>query len=94
MALWAQSLDEAVAFLADHFGTTPSPEHESHDRPGCRSRSVTLADRDRVDMMIGPSTALPRAGKAKGSNHVAVLIGSEAEVRRLANRFRELGLLR
>ena len=93
VALWTRSLDEAVAFWADHFGAKAAPEYESRNRPGFRSRFVTLASGARIELMAGPWVWPQSAGEAEGWDHVAVSVGSEAEVRRHAERFRELGLL-
>lgn len=94
VALWTRSLDEAAAFWTDHFGAEASPEYESRNRPGFRSRFVTLAGGARIELMTGPWVGPPGAREAEGWDHVAVSVGSEAEVRRHADRFRELGLLR
>lgn len=94
VALWTRSLDEAVAFWTDHFGAQAGPEYESRNRPGFRSRFVTLAGGARLELMTGPWVGPRGEGEAEGCDHVALSVGSEAEVCRHADRFRELGLLR
>jgi lactoylglutathione lyase len=94
VALWTRDLDAAAAFWAEHFGVEVGAAYESRNRPGFRSRFLTLADGARIELMAGPWVGPAPEGEPEGWAHVALSVGSEAEVRRLAERFAGLGFLK
>ena len=92
-ALWTRDLEGCAAFWAEHFGASVGEEYASRNRPGFRSRFLTLADGARIELMTGPWVEAAPEGEREGWAHVALSVGSEEEVRRLAERFAGLGML-
>jgi lactoylglutathione lyase len=94
VALWTRDLQEAAAFWVEHFGAAVGPEYVSRNRPGFRSRFVTLPEGGQIELMTGPWVEAAGPSEREGWAHIAIGVGSEGEVRRLAQHFAALGRLR
>lgn len=93
VALWTTDVEASAGFWQRCFSAEIGPRYESRNRPGFVSRFVRLPGADlRVELMEGPWVA-PPPGEASGWAHVALSVGSEAEVDRIAARFDAEGLL-
>ncbi len=93
VALWTTELEEAARFWRAYFDAEIGPRYESRNRPGFASRFATLPGSGlRIELMEGPWVR-PHPGEASGWAHVALSVGSRAEVDRIAERFRQDGLL-
>lgn len=95
VALWTTDLDASVRFWSTHFAAIAGDEYRSRNRPGFRSRFLDFADGARLEIMTGPwvDGVADAAAEQQGWAHVAVSLGSEAEVDRLAGRFQAEGRL-
>lgn len=81
-ALWATDLEVVCAFYRDAFGAEIGPLYENPVK-GFRSRFLTFAAGARLEVMS--SSILPLAGRERGAQsiglaHLAISVGSEAEV--------------
>jgi len=93
IALWTTGLEASARFWREYFDATIGPRYESRNRPGFASRFVTLPGGElQIELMQGPWVG-PHPGEAAGWAHLALAVGSVAEVDRVAERFGKDGLL-
>ena len=94
VALWTSDLDRACAFWAEVFGAAAGSLYAIARRPGFVSRFVSLVDGPQIELMTGPWVK-PKGDQEErvGWAHVAISVGSEEAVRRLADRTSDLGAL-
>lgn len=93
VALWTGDLDAAAAFWRRTFGAAVGDLYESRNRPGFRSRFVTLPDGGDIELMTGPWLEAAVPAERVGWDHLAISLGSEAAVDALAGRCRADGCL-
>lgn len=92
IALRVSDLDEAAAFWRGHFGAAVGPLYRSQRQAGFTSRFVTLGAAGlRLELMHRPG--LSATESALGWAHVALSLGSAAEVDAWAARFAAEGRL-
>lgn len=93
VALWTADIEQAARFWAAYFDAEIGPRYDSRNRAGFASRFVTLPGSGlRIEVMEGPWVG-PNAGEASGWAHVALSVGSAAQVDALAARFLADGFL-
>lgn len=93
VAFWVRDLERFCAFYEAHFGALAGPLYENRAK-GFASRFLTLPGGPRIEAMT--TTAFQplqqEAGvQCMGLAHVAIALGSEAEVDALTDRLRKLG---
>jgi len=93
VAIWTRNMDGVAAFWARVFGAEIGPAYVSRNRPGFRSCWLTLADGPKVELMTGPWVEDFAEGERDGYAHVAVSVGSMAQVDRIAARLGREGCL-
>lgn len=94
VALWTRNLDAQVAFWQNVFGGQSNARYISKNRPGFASHFITLAEGPTIELMTLP--ALPDAPaypEFVGWAHIAMAVGSKADVDRLAENARVNGTL-
>ncbi|WP_038206343.1 VOC family protein [Xenophilus azovorans] len=93
IALWTDDLDRCVRFYAEHFGAEAGPLYRNPAK-GFASRFLSFAGGARIEAMsttaLRPEPAAPGAQRM-GWTHVAMAVGSEAQVDALTARLREAG---
>lgn len=93
-ALWTRDLEAAAVFWRRYFGATVGEAYSSTRRPGFVSRFVTLPDGGAtIELMSGPWVGDLVALDHVGWDHVAISLGDEAAVERVAMRCAEEGRL-
>jgi lactoylglutathione lyase len=94
VAIWARDLDRVCGFYVEHFGATVGERYEN-PRKGFCSRFLNFEGGARIEVMTTTTLALqvcePGAHRM-GLAHVAITIGSEAEVDSLTARLGALGV--
>lgn len=95
VALWTLDLEQAAAFWATHFNAVVGDLYASARRPGFVSRFVTLAEGVVIELMTAPwlSGDGEQAWERCGWAHLALSLGSEEAVERMAARMATHGLL-
>lgn len=94
VALWTQDVEAQVGFWQRYFNGVAGELYVSSNRPGFVSRFVRLAAGPTLELMCVPDL-LP-AGKGEervGWAHIALSLGSEAQVDALAQRAQQEGIL-
>ena len=86
VALWTRDLDAAAAFWRRTFGAEVGDLYESRNRPGFRSRFVTLPGGGDIELMAGPWVEAAPPAERVGWDHIAISLGDEAAVDALAAR--------
>jgi len=93
IALWTADVDRLAVFYESYFGARAGPRYRNAEK-GFESRFVAFAGGARLELMrtttLTPS-ALPRGAQRMGLTHVALAVGSEAEVDQLTRRLRTDG---
>jgi lactoylglutathione lyase len=93
VAFWVRDLDRFCAFYATHLGVVVGPLYENPAH-GFASRFLTFHGGTRLEAMstttIEPVTHAPGAQRM-GLTHIAIALGSEAQVDALTERLRRLG---
>ncbi len=94
VALWTRNLEAQVAFWQQVFNGRSNDRYLSKNRPGFASHFITLADGPTVELMTVPDLpdALPHA-EFIGWAHIALNVGSKADVDRMAAQARLNGTL-
>lgn len=94
VALWTRNLDAQVAFWQTVFGGRSNERYLSKNRPGFASHFITLADGPTVELMTVPDLPdAPSHPEFIGWAHIALNVGSQAEVDRMAEQARLSGTL-
>lgn len=94
VALWTHDLNTAAMFWRTYFGATPGASYRSARRLGFESIFVRLPQGPQIELMTGPwiGEGVEETEKA-GWAHVAISVGSKENVRSIAERLSEAGLL-
>jgi lactoylglutathione lyase len=94
VALWARDIDAVCSFYAEYFGAQIGARYENA-RTGFSSRFLRFATGARIEVMtvtqqvfVDAPAGTPRLGFA----HVALSVGSQAEVDATTERIRHAGL--
>ena len=99
VALWCRDLESVASFWANYFDATVGAPYQSLRRPGFVSRFVQLGEGASLELMSGPwlmevqEQAIEQAKETPGWAHVAISLGSVAQVDALAARLQQAGLL-
>jgi lactoylglutathione lyase len=93
VALWTRDLDAAAAFWRDVFNARIGEPYASARRVGFVSRFVTLGEGATIELMTGPWVGEASRDENEGWDHIAVSLGSQAQVDRLAARCAREGRL-
>jgi lactoylglutathione lyase len=92
-ALWTRDLERLREFYERYFGARAGPLYLSATRPGFASYFLTFPDGgSRLELMTLPDIVDRPDAPASGYAHVAVAVGSPAEVEALAARMRKDGV--
>ncbi len=94
VALWTRDIDAQLAFWQRYFNGAAGEEYVSRNRPGFVSRFVSLAAGSTLEIMRVP-TLLPAQAQEErvGWAHIALSLGDERQVDRLALRAQQEGIL-
>ena len=94
VALWTRNLDAQVNFWQTVFGGRSNERYLSKNRPGFASHFITLADGPTLELMTVPDLPdAPSHPEFIGWAHIALNVGSQAEVDRMAEQARLSGTL-
>lgn len=92
VAVWTPDLERLVAFYATHFGATAGPKY-TNPRTGFESHFLSFESGARLEVMRSPTVTSGEPGQPRsGYAHLAISVGSEAEVDRLTEQFRVAGV--
>lgn len=80
VALWTRDIDRLCGFWAAVFGAEVGALYESRNRPGYRSRFITVGVGASIEIMTGPWVASIEASERVGYAHVALSLGSKEAV--------------
>jgi lactoylglutathione lyase len=93
LALWTADVDRLAAFYESYFGARAGPRYRNAAK-GFESRFVSFAGGARIELMrtttLSPLT-VPRGAQRMGLTHIALAVGSEADVDQRTNRLRTDG---
>jgi lactoylglutathione lyase len=93
VALWTGDLERLRGFYERYFGARAGPRYESTNRPGFVSYFLSFPDGGgRLELMTAPELRQTPAADAIGYAHIAVSIGSPADVEALTARMRADGV--
>jgi lactoylglutathione lyase len=94
VALWSEDIERLAAFYVTYFGARAGERYVNAAK-GFTSRFLTFSDGARLELMqtsqLSPVPHLPGAQRM-GLTHVALSLGSEAEVDALSARLRADGV--
>ncbi|MFW0976230.1 VOC family protein [Leclercia pneumoniae] len=94
VALWTRNLEAQVAFWQQVFNGRSNDRYLSKNRPGFASHFITLADGPTVELMTVPDLPdAPTHAEFIGWAHIALSVGSKADVDRMAAQARLNGTL-
>ncbi|MFY9996712.1 MAG: VOC family protein [Leclercia sp.] len=89
VALWTRHLDAQVQFWQTVFGGQRNERYLSKNRPGFESHFITLTDGPTIELMTVPDLPdAPPHPEFVGWAHIALNVGSRAEVDRMAEQAR------
>lgn len=87
VALWTRDLERLRGFYERYFAARAGAQYRSATRPGFVSYFLTFpGGGGRLELMTAPELSEPRRADAIGYAHVAVTVGSRADVERLTAR--------
>lgn len=93
VALWTRDLERMSAFYERYFGARAGPAYRSRTRAGFESYFLSFPRGGaRLELMTTPGLAAATDGPMVGYAHVALTVGSRADVQRLAARMRGDGV--
>jgi lactoylglutathione lyase len=93
VALWTRDLERLREFYERYFGARAGAQYRSATRPGFASYFLTFPDGGgRLELMTRPDAEAPAASRGFGYAHVAVAVGSPADVEALTARMRSDGV--
>jgi lactoylglutathione lyase len=93
VALWTRDLERARAFYERWFGARANARYESRNRPGFASHFLTFPGGGaRLEVMQLPDLADAAPAPAVGWAHLAVRVGTAADVDALAARMAAAGV--
>ncbi|MFB6248584.1 MAG: VOC family protein [Salinibacter sp.] len=90
-ALWTPDLERVRAFYETYFDATAGEKYVNPDR-GFSSYFLTFDDGARLELMHTPGLTAAAEHPATGYGHVAIAVGSEAQVDRLTERLGDEGV--
>lgn len=94
VALWTRNLEAQVAFWQQVFNGRSNDRYLSKNRPGFASHFITLAEGPTVELMTVPDLPdAPAQPEFVGWAHIALDVGSKADVDRMAAQARLNGTL-
>jgi len=94
VALWTRHLDAQVKFWETVFAGQSNERYVSKNRPGFESHFITLSGGPTIELMALPELAgAPSAAEYVGWAHIAINVGSKADVDRMAENARQNGTL-
>ncbi|MEL2242093.1 VOC family protein [Leclercia adecarboxylata] len=89
VALWTRNLDAQVHFWQTVFGGQSNERYLSKNRPGFESHFITLSDGPTIELMTVPDLPdSPSHPEFVGWAHIALNVGSKADVDRMAEQAR------
>jgi len=90
VALWTRNLSAQVQFWETLFGGRSNEIYISKNRPGFASHFITLPDGPTIELMTVPELAdAPAYPEFVGWAHIALDVGSKANVDRMAEQARQ-----
>jgi lactoylglutathione lyase len=93
VAVWTNDLERLRAFYERYFGARAGTQYRSATRPGFTSYFLTFpGGAGRLELMAAPGLAAGSALPAVGYAHVALRVGSRADVAALTERMRVDGV--
>lgn len=94
VALWTRNLPAQVQFWETVFGGRSNEKYISKNRPGFESHFITLTDGPTIELMTVPELAdAPAHPEFVGWAHIALNVGSKANVDRMAEQAQQNGTL-
>ncbi len=94
VALWTRNLDAQVHFWQTTFGARCNDRYHSKNRPGFASHFLTLDGGPTIELMTVPDLPdAPAHPEFIGWAHIALNVGSKADVDRMAEQARATGTL-
>ena len=94
VALWTRSLDAQVQFWETVFSGRSNDRYVSKNRPGFKSHFITLDDGPTIELMTLPGLpSAPSHPEFVGWAHVAINVGSKAQVDSMAAQAQASGYL-
>lgn len=94
VALWTADLTAQAAFWQEFFSAQVGEKYVSRNRPGFESHFVQLSEGASIELMTLPVLAEALTNKEGcGWAHVAISVGSKADVEALASKAAERGIL-
>jgi lactoylglutathione lyase len=93
-ACWTENLEEAVSFWREYLGANAGDIYHSARRAGFRSCFIALPEGGaQIELMSGPWVQERKPEDHQGWDHIALSVGSQADVDALAQRCRDAGYL-
>jgi lactoylglutathione lyase len=93
VAVWTTDLERLRAFYERYFGARAGAHYRSATRAGFASYFLEFSDGGcRLELMSGPGLAATAGAPAVGYAHIALTIGSRADVEALTERMRRDGI--
>jgi len=93
VALWTRDLERLRAFYERYFGARSGARYESANRPGFVSYFLSFpGGGGRFELMTAPGVTGARVAGAIGYAHIAVSVGSPADVEALTARMHGEGV--
>jgi lactoylglutathione lyase len=93
VAVWTRDLERLRGFYERYFGARPGARYRSATRPGFVSYFLTFPDGGcRLELMTAADLGDAPGGPAVGYAHLAVVVGSRADVETLTARMRSDGV--
>ena len=91
VALWCIDLETLLEFYVRHFGASAGPRYRNAQR-GFESYFLSFDSGARLELMsLDRGLATPTVAPAAGLAHLAMAVGSEAEVDAVTERLRRAG---
>jgi lactoylglutathione lyase len=93
VAVWTSDLDRLRAFYERYFGARAGAQYRSATRAGFASYFLTFPDGGgRLELMTAPGLAATAGAATVGYAHIALTVGSRADVEALTARLRVEGV--
>jgi lactoylglutathione lyase len=91
VAVWTADLERLKAFYAEHFGAIPGKKYVNPQK-GFTSCFLSFASGARLELMMSDRLADAGSARHAGYAHLALSVGSEAEVAALTRRLKDAGV--
>jgi lactoylglutathione lyase len=93
VAIWTADLERLRAFYERYFEARAGEQYRSVTRPGFASYFLAFPDGGgRLELMTAPGLAATAGAAAIGYAHIALTVGSRADVEALTQRMRDDGV--